>query len=101
MLKKLGLPKKTRGGGRGVQPPQHTDSLYPKKTVQALLRLICSNMAFPTTISKAWYSLSNLLKRYSLTFINRTRHNKVVETGVMGGGYKKIDLPKNSIGRVC
>ena len=42
-------------------------------------------MVFPYTVSKAWYSLSNLLKRYSLTFINRTRHDKVVETGVMGG----------------
>ena len=42
-------------------------------------------MVFPATMSKAWYSLSNLLKRYSLTFINRTRHDKVVETGVMGG----------------
>lgn len=42
-------------------------------------------MVFPYTVSKAWYSLSNLLKRYSLTFINRTRHDRVVETGVMGG----------------
>ena len=55
-------------------------------------------MVFPYTVSKAWYSLINLLKRYSLTFINRTRHDKVVETGVMGG-YKKIDLPKSGKGR--
>lgn len=51
-------------------------------------------MAFPTTISKAWYSLLNLLKRYSLTFINRTRHNKVVETGVMGWGIKRLTYQK-------
>ena len=54
-------------------------------------------MVFPYTVSKAWYSLINLLKLYSLTFINRTRHYNVVDTGVMGG-YKKIDLPKKVMG---
>ena len=64
---KVGVAKKKRGGGgRGVSPPQHTAPLCLKKTVQALLRLICSNMAFPVTMSKAWYSLINLLKRYLL-----------------------------------
>lgn len=50
-------------------------------------------MVFPYTVSKAWYSLINLLKRYSLTFINRTRHDKFVETGVMGG-YKRLTYQK-------
>lgn len=72
--KKVGVAKKNEGGGgRGVSPPQHTASLHPKKTAQPLLRLTSTNMVFPYTVSKAWYSLSNLLKRYALTFINRTR----------------------------
>ncbi len=46
-------------------------------------------------VVEAWYSITNLLKRYCLTFINRIDNDKVVKTGEMGGGRKRVDLPKS------
>ena len=54
-----------------------------------------SDIVLIGTVAKAWYSLINLLKRYCLTFINRIDNDKVVKTGEMGGGMKRVDLLKS------
>ena len=43
------------------------------------------HMVLIVAVVEAWYSITNLLKRYCLTFINRIDNNKVVKTGEMGG----------------
>jgi len=52
-------------------------------------------MVLIVAVVEAWYSITNLLKRYCLTFINRIDNDKVVTTGEMGGGMKRVDLLKS------